>query len=308
MPIYLVRWPDLSAALVRADGEVGLLSILDQVANPEGCEWIEYDGPLALDVRLPAAWRVHPEGRPGPVQPEEIVIGDLGPLAVQPVVEALEVSFAGDDGWELADAILAWAFPAVHATVERLHATEAVEPDAPLPPGELRAALHSELARMLTATWRRAQIAKSRDPMAQIARELDMPVQLARVYAEQAAASVAARFAGPDGPEAPVAEAGPAGALLQIPNHHGEAGGSPPRIDGDAPGSYVGYFANEHGEQAIYTYEHATGRARLQLGDAGWEQVYAVQDGAAEGLVLTKAERVWLQACWMATGALRQPS
>ena len=35
MPIYLVRWPDLSAALVKASSEDDLVEILDEVANPE---------------------------------------------------------------------------------------------------------------------------------------------------------------------------------------------------------------------------------------------------------------------------------
>jgi hypothetical protein len=33
---------------------------------------------------------------------------------------------------------------------------------------------------------------------------------------------------------------------------------------------YVGYFANEHGEQAIYTYDFETGEATLRMGDSGW--------------------------------------
>jgi hypothetical protein len=61
MPIYLVRWPDLSASLVRAPSEEHLLDILDQTANPEGCEWEEYDGPLAIDFRLPAEWHIRDE-------------------------------------------------------------------------------------------------------------------------------------------------------------------------------------------------------------------------------------------------------
>jgi hypothetical protein len=36
MPIYLVRWPDLSAALVKASLEDELVEILDELANPEG--------------------------------------------------------------------------------------------------------------------------------------------------------------------------------------------------------------------------------------------------------------------------------
>ena len=35
IPIYLVRWPDLSASFVQAEGEAHLLDILDQVGNPD---------------------------------------------------------------------------------------------------------------------------------------------------------------------------------------------------------------------------------------------------------------------------------
>lgn len=58
MPIYVVRWPDLSASLVRAHDEEDLLDILDQVANPDGCQWSVYEGPLFIDFRLPVEWSV----------------------------------------------------------------------------------------------------------------------------------------------------------------------------------------------------------------------------------------------------------
>ena len=55
MPIYIVRWPDLSASLVQAEGEEHLLDILDQVGNADDCEWSIYDGPLFIDFRLPVS-------------------------------------------------------------------------------------------------------------------------------------------------------------------------------------------------------------------------------------------------------------
>ena len=76
-------------------------------------------------------------------------------------------------------------------------------------------------------------------------------------------------------------------------------------MDGDAAGTYVGYFANEYGEQAVYTYDHETGEATLQMGDAGWHDAYRVKDGQAEGLLLSKTEAMWLRACWLATGGLK---
>src|SRR6267143_5755859 len=39
MLIYLVRWPDLSASFVQAESEEHLLDVLDQVGNPDDCQW-----------------------------------------------------------------------------------------------------------------------------------------------------------------------------------------------------------------------------------------------------------------------------
>jgi hypothetical protein len=68
------------------------------VANPDGCEWSVYKGPLFIDFRLPAEWRIEDE-RPGePVTPEQVVVGDFGRMATDPIVDAMELSLAGDDG------------------------------------------------------------------------------------------------------------------------------------------------------------------------------------------------------------------
>jgi hypothetical protein len=83
-------------------------------------------------------------------------------------------------------------------------------------------------------------------------------------------------------------------AAVQGPNHHTAACGAPPAVDGDATGTYVGYFENEYGEQAIYTYEHETGEATIRMGDGGWHDAYRVNDGQAEGLLLGKTETIWL--------------
>jgi hypothetical protein len=46
--------------------------------------------------------------------------------------------------------------------------------------------------------------------------------------------------------------------------------------------------------------------ATLKMGDGGWQATYAVVNGKVDGLRLTKAELMWLHACWMATGGLRK--
>ena len=90
MPIYLVRWPDLSASLVQAEGEEHLLDILDQVGNPDDCEWSIYEGPLFIDFRLPVEWSVQDDRRATPVAPQQAVIGDVGPITTGNIVRAMQ--------------------------------------------------------------------------------------------------------------------------------------------------------------------------------------------------------------------------
>ena len=111
MSIYLVRWPDLSASFVQAEGEEHLLDVLDQVGNPDDCDWSIYEGPLFIDLRLPVEWSVADDRRGTPVGPQQAVIGDIGPLATGNIVEAIQLSLAdGDDGYETALRSFAWPF------------------------------------------------------------------------------------------------------------------------------------------------------------------------------------------------------
>ena len=313
MPIYLVRWPDLSASLVRARHE-DLVDTLDQVGNPDECEWSVYEGPLFIDFRLPAEWRIEEE-RPGePVTPEQVVVRDVGRMATEHIVEAMELSLAGDDGHDTGMEILRTAFPRVHAAIEKLHESdEELASEGVVPEAELREALHGELVRRLQWSWRHAQLLKKTDPLSELARQMDLPVTLARKYAELARGRRAngeedESTPGEDDRDAhhPMTAATAMRApLFKVSNHHTAACGEPPAVDGDAAGTYFGYFMNEYGEQAIYTYDHETGEAVVRMGDTGWHDAHRVKDGQAEGLVLTKTEAMWLRTCWLATGGLK---
>jgi hypothetical protein len=57
MPLYLVRWPDFRASLLKADDESELVHRLDEVDDPGGCKWTEYRGPLWVDFHLPGECR-----------------------------------------------------------------------------------------------------------------------------------------------------------------------------------------------------------------------------------------------------------
>jgi hypothetical protein len=94
--------------------------------------------------------------------------------------------------------------------------------------------------------------------------------------------------------------------LFQVLNHHSATSGRPPHIVDLRPNQYLGYFENEHGEQAVFVYDRDSNQAVLYLGDAGWEKPHAVVDGGVPDLVLSETERLWVRACWRAATANRQ--
>ncbi len=50
MVLYLVKWEDGSAALVSAVNEEDLVDTLDQLADPYAASWVEFDGPLWIEL------------------------------------------------------------------------------------------------------------------------------------------------------------------------------------------------------------------------------------------------------------------
>ena len=91
--------------------------------------------------------------------------------------------------------------------------------------------------------------------------------------------------------------------LFQVRNHHSAACGTPPPLDELLPNQYLGYFENQHGEQAIFVYDREARQAIVYVGDAGWQTPHPVVDGAVPDLVLSQTERLWVRACWQAASA-----
>ena len=91
--------------------------------------------------------------------------------------------------------------------------------------------------------------------------------------------------------------------LFAVSNHHSGDGIEPPRIDGDDPTAYHGYFENMHGEQSLFVYRRDTKEAVLYCGDAGWE-AFPVRDESVQGLILPPDEVLWLRACLKAIGVV----
>jgi hypothetical protein len=79
MPMYLVRWPGLVAALVTAANEDDLIDILDETGNPEGCTWSLYRGPVYIEFSLNAKVEIAESDKPleRPLEPSEVGLGDI---------------------------------------------------------------------------------------------------------------------------------------------------------------------------------------------------------------------------------------
>jgi hypothetical protein len=88
--------------------------------------------------------------------------------------------------------------------------------------------------------------------------------------------------------------------------HHSADCRRPPHIDDRSPSQYLGYFENQHGEQAVFVYDRDARQAIVYVGDAGWDAPHRVVDGAVPDLILSETERLWVRACWQATMETRK--
>jgi hypothetical protein len=110
MPLYLVRWPDLTASLIRASSEADLIDRIDEVGDPGACTWQEYRGALWIDLRLDA--EVHVEAsQPGRLRAEEVVVDRPPPRTGARL--ALSFSEDADTGALAQEELLRAAFPRV---------------------------------------------------------------------------------------------------------------------------------------------------------------------------------------------------
>lgn len=87
-------------------------------------------------------------------------------------------------------------------------------------------------------------------------------------------------------------------------NQHVKSCGDPNVITNDDPQKYYGYFENEYGEQLVFIYDRRTETAELCGGDAGWENVFHIDNGKIQDLILNEEEKMLLQACWKAASAV----
>lgn len=94
------------------------------------------------------------------------------------------------------------------------------------------------------------------------------------------------------------------GVVAVIENCHAESCGVAPKLfSGDY--QYFSTFQNQYGEQWVF-FRKEDGTCWLRGGDAGWDNVYEVEHGTAQDLVLAKDEAKFVMASWMAATWPRQ--
>lgn len=168
MPLYIVRWPTFCVSLVKARDEDDLVNILDEVADPSGCRWAVYRGPLWIDLDLPldVRWDETKKKRSSPAEeaPEVTGVEDLQTGHVPYSVSIGE----GDTGADMRDAITTWAFPSIQRVFEEREDEEQPELAA------LRAAVKAEIQELVRYTWRAAQVERRDDPEAELLRALGL--------------------------------------------------------------------------------------------------------------------------------------
>lgn len=165
MPLYLVRWPGLVAAFINAADEDDLQDVLDETANPEGCTWSEYDGPLNIEFALNASVKIEDDERDDdrPLAPDQVKISDVSKLCERDVMRA-EIPADSDTAIDMVEAILESAFPAVHKLWKSDRET--------LPEAKVRAALGEELSALVQASWRHEQTKRRADPDSRMAAQM----------------------------------------------------------------------------------------------------------------------------------------
>ncbi|MFZ5895532.1 MAG: hypothetical protein ACOY0T_31030 [Myxococcota bacterium] len=118
MPLYVVRWPGLRASLISARDEADLMDQIDEVDSPGECTWRRYNGPLWLNFRMRAEYRVVAKCG-GRLRSDEIVIQHVADdFSDQPLVVSPLGDNSGEAALEMRDAVLRGAFPSVAKVLE----------------------------------------------------------------------------------------------------------------------------------------------------------------------------------------------
>lgn len=95
--------------------------------------------------------------------------------------------------------------------------------------------------------------------------------------------------------------------ITTIENKHVEECGEPPQFDQDDY-SYISYFENEHGEQALFLFDDDENQAEVYIADADWETPQIIPARELDGMtpekftaisrnLMAQEEKLWFKAC-----------
>jgi hypothetical protein len=173
MPVYIVRWPEPLVSLVSARDEEELKYRLDEVADPGGCTWQVYKGPLWVDFELPVKINISARrDKRRPRSPEDVEV-ELDWHEHPPWELIPAKPDAGDTSGEMYDRIQRFAFPALDRVI-----TSA--PDCgldALDPETVKAAVLDDMQPLLEYTWRQAQLEARDDPDAERMRQMGVTLK-----------------------------------------------------------------------------------------------------------------------------------
>lgn len=164
MPLYLVRWVDLTISLVRALSEDDLVMRLDEVADPGAAKWWPYRGPIWIDLAPLVRFELPEDANPGALRVDAIPLEGLEHLDADggPSQFLVGDEPGGEDTrLEMLDAIMARAFPALSAALSAYpdpgEGEDESEAIAAFVAGVERA-VRAELVELVQHRWRAAQI------------------------------------------------------------------------------------------------------------------------------------------------------
>ena len=168
MPLYLVRWPNFSAAFVNARDEDDLVDQLDMLDDPSGCKWQVYRAPLHIEIDLPIDYerKRNSDVSTGALEDRYTITSAPEELGRNDVTLSVPSTDPADS---MLDAIWRFAFPNLTKAIE--------ENDLKLTGQQVKRYAVKDLDVLAQSDWQRAQRDRSTDPDAKIARDMGTSVR-----------------------------------------------------------------------------------------------------------------------------------
>jgi len=127
MPLYFVRWEDLSISIVQARDRGELDSVLAEAGGPGGCKIRQYNGPLHIGLKLDADYELGP------------ATSGLKPPVLLKDVSSCRYTWRfrwtedhGDTGSNMYHQLVQFAFPHYSSYLDMAHGDELVLDEADL--------------------------------------------------------------------------------------------------------------------------------------------------------------------------------